>query len=250
MNISEEELELFSRHLILNEFNEKSFENLRKQKIALIGVGGIGCPAAQYLISTGIKNIKLIDGDVIQKNNLNRQTLYTTNDIGKNKTLIAKKRLLKINSKCNIDAVPNYLNLKNINIHLKKSSLIIDTTDNWKSMLLINDYCVKKSLPLISSSVVGFDSQTILFDNVSSSHLCLQCIFPNKQEIDLARCESVGILGTAAGMAGLIVAQKVINFFLENKSDKFITIVNTKSLQIDNLKLKKNINCPQIKKNK
>ena len=85
MNISEQELQIFSRHLILKEFNEKSFKFLQKQKITIIGLGGIGCPAAQYLVSAGIKKIKLIDGDIIQKTNLNRQILYSIKDIGKSK---------------------------------------------------------------------------------------------------------------------------------------------------------------------
>ena len=243
MNISEQELQIFSRHLILKEFNEKSFNFLQKQKITIIGLGGIGCPAAQYLVSAGIKKIKLIDGDIIQKTNLNRQILYSIKDIGKSKVKIAKKKLNDINPECNIDAISSYLEIKNINKYLNNSSLIIDATDNWKSMILINKYCVNKSIPLISSSVVGFDSQVTLFNNVPENHLCLQCVFPNKKEPDLARCDSVGVIGTAAGITGLIVAQKTLNFFLEKRLDSYMTIMNIKSLKIDNLKIKKNPNC-------
>ena len=249
MNISEQELQIFSRHLILKEFDEKSFNNLQKQKITIIGLGGIGCPAAQYLVSAGIKAIKLIDDDIIQKTNLNRQILYSIKDIGKYKSRIAKIKLNNINPECNIDAISSRLESRNINEYLNNSSLVIDATDNWKSMTLINEYCVDKSIPLVSSSVVGFDSQITLFNNFPDKHLCLQCIFPNKEEVDLARCDSVGVLGTAAGIAGLIVAQKTINFFLEKKLDNFMTMVNIKSPKIVNLKIKKNINCKYIKKN-
>ena len=249
MNISEQELQIFSRHLILKEFNEKSFNYLQKQKITIVGLGGIGCPAAQYLVSAGIKKIKLIDGDIIQKTNLNRQILYSIKDIGKSKVKIAKKKLNNINPECNIDAIFSHLESENINKYLNNSSLIIDSTDNWKSMILINKYCVNKSIPLVSSSVVGFDSQVTLFNNLPKEHLCLQCIFPNKKEPDLARCDTIGILGTAAGIAGLIVAQKTLNFFLEKKLDNFMTIVDTKSLKIDNLKIKKNAECLYIVKN-
>ena len=246
MNISEQELQIFSRHLILKEFDEKLFKNLQNQKITIIGLGGIGCPASQYLVAAGIKMLKLIDGDSIQKTNLNRQLLYSIDDIGKSKTVIAKKKLLGINPECSIDIITSYLDSKNIQEYLKKSSLIIDATDNWKSMILINKYCVNHSIPLISSSVVGFDSQVTLFNNLPKKHLCLQCIFPNKKEPILARCDSVGILGTAAGIAGLIVAQKVINFLLEKKLEDIMTMVNIKSLKIDNLKIKKNAKCQYI----
>ena len=249
MNISEQELQIFSRHLILKEFNEKSFNNLQKQKITIVGLGGIGCPAAQYLISAGIKKIKLIDGDFIQKTNLNRQILYSFKEIGKFKAKIAKKKLSGINPECNIKAISSYIKSNNINKYLNNSSLIIDATDNWKTMTLINKYCVNASIPLVSSSVIGFDSQITLFNNAPKKHLCLQCVFPNKEEIDLARCDSVGVIGTAAGIAGLIVAQKILNFFLENKLDNFMTMINIKSLKIDNLKIKKNNSCQYFKKN-
>ena len=249
MNISEQELQIFSRHLILKEFNEKSFNYLQKQKITIIGLGGIGCPAAQYLVSAGIKKIKLIDGDIVQKTNLNRQILYSIKDIGKPKVETAKKKLNNIYPECNISAISSHLESKNINKYLNNSSLIIDATDNWKSMLLINKYCVNKSIPLVSASVVGFDSQVTLFNNLPKKHLCLQCIFPNKEEPDLARCDSIGVLGTAAGIAGLIVAQKTLNFFLEKRLDNSMTIVDIKSLKIDNLKIKKNTNCQYNVKN-
>jgi len=249
MNISEQELQIFSRHLILKEFNEKLFYYLQTKKIAIVGVGGIGCPAAQYLVAAGIKILKLIDGDLIQKTNLNRQILYSAYDIGKSKTDTAKKKLLGINPECNIDAIPTHINSNNINKYLDGSSLVIDATDNWKSMILINKYCVDQSIPLISSSAQGFDSQITLFKNLPKKHLCLQCIFLNKKEPNLARCDSVGVLGTATGMAGLIVAQKTINFFLEKKLDNIMTMVNVKNLKIDNLKIKKNVKCQYLKKN-
>ena len=131
MSISEQELQIFSRHLILKEFNEKSFNYLQKQKITIIGLGGIGCPAAQYLVSAGVKKLKLIDGDIVQKTNLNRQILYSIKDIGKSKVKIAKKKLNNINPECNIDVIFSPLESKNINKYLNNSSLIIDATDNW-----------------------------------------------------------------------------------------------------------------------
>ncbi len=249
MNISEQELQIFSRHLILKEFNEKSFNDLQKKKIVIIGLGGIGCPAAQYLVAAGIKILKLIDGDLIQKTNLNRQILYSVYDIGKSKAKTAKKKLYGTNPECSIEAISTHLDSKNINKYLYNSSLVVDATDNWRSMTLINRYCVDKSIPLVSSSTVGYDSQVTLFNNFPTKHLCLKCIFPNKKEPNLARCDSVGVLGTAIGMAGLIVAQKTINFFLDKKLNNIMTMVNIKTLKIDNIKIKKNAACQHLNRN-
>ena len=246
MNISEQELEIFSRHLILKDFNDSNFRKLQKKKVTIIGMGGIGCPTAQYLVATGIKNIKLIDRDKVQKNNLNRQILYSIKDIGQRKTNIAQKKLNNINPECNIQNINSNINIQNINKFLNNSSLVIDTTDNWKTMILINKYCVKNFIPLISSSAIGFDGQVMIFKNSKKKHLCLQCVFPNKKEPILSRCDTVGIASTAAGMTGLATAQKAINFLISNKEDNFMTMINTKSLKITNLKLEKNKKCQML----
>ena len=104
MSYSDLEYEIFSRQFILKNFNEKNIQKLKDAKIIIIGLGGIGCPLSQYLVSCGIKNLNLFDKDIIKKNNLNRQILYSIDDIGKKKSVVAKKKLLKINQNANINS--------------------------------------------------------------------------------------------------------------------------------------------------
>ena len=125
MNITEEELEIFSRQLILKDFKEEKFNELQKKEISIIGLGGIGCPLAQYLISAGIKKLNIFDGDTIQKTNLNRQTLYSIHDIGKKKSTIAKKKLLGTNPNAVINSYNHKIAKDNLHL-LKNSSIIID----------------------------------------------------------------------------------------------------------------------------
>ena len=243
MITSEEELEIFSRQLILNDFNEKSFHELQNKKVSIVGIGGIGCPLAQYLVSCGIKNLNLFDNDIIKKHNLNRQTLYSLKELGKKKTTIAKKKLLGINSYANINVYDEKISSKNLNL-LKKSSIIIDASDNWETMRLINNYSLKNNIPLLSASAIGFDIQIALFENKKDNHLCLECIFPNKNEPDLARCDTVGVLGTAAGLAGILSAQKTINFFMKfNNKNNLLTLIDCKILSINHIKIEKKTNC-------
>ena len=243
---TEQELEIFSRQLILKEFTDKKFKELQDKEVSIIGMGGIGCPLAQYLISCGIRKLNIFDNDVINKNNLNRQNLYSLIDLGKKKVKVAKKKLLQINSLAKINTFDNKITNQNTKL-LKNSSIVIDATDNWATMRLVNNYVVKNNIPLISASAVGFDIQIILFKNKKNKHLCLECIFPNKKEPDLARCDTVGILGTTAGLAGLIAAQKTINFFMGfNKNDNNINLIDCKTLVINNIKITKNNNCGLI----
>ena len=248
MTIHSEELEIFSRQLILSEFNDKSFSKLQNKKISIIGMGGIGCPLAQYLISCGIKNLNIFDNDIVKKNNLNRQVLFNINDLGESKISVAKKKLLSINPYANILDYNQKITKSNVKL-LENSSIIIDASDNWKTMLLINEFASDKNIPLLSSSVAGFDIQLILLNNTDKDHLCLECIFPNKKEPNLARCDTVGILGTAAGLAGVLSAQKVINYLMDFPENKqLLTLIDCKNLSINHINIK-NISTCRLQKN-
>ena len=241
--IDEDELEIYGRQIILEEFNEKNFLKLQKKIVSIVGLGGIGCPLAQYLVSSGIKNLNLFDKDIVKKNNLNRQTLYSIDDLGKKKSIIAKKKLLGTNKKAKIKSYNENISADNLRL-LKNSSIVIDASDNWKTMKLVNKYCLTNNIPLLSASAIGFDVQIILFINSKNNHLCLECIYPNKNEPDIARCETVGILGTAAGIAGVLSAQKTINFLMKfYNNDNFLTLIDCKSLSINHIKVQKNCNC-------
>tara|TARA_B100000686_G_C16715549_1_gene931775 strand:+ start:476 stop:1222 length:747 start_codon:yes stop_codon:yes gene_type:complete len=243
MSYSDLEYELFSRQFILKEFSEEKISKLNDLYITVVGVGGIGCPLSQYLISSGIKNLTIVDGDIVEKNNLNRQILFSIDDLGKKKVNVAKDKLIKTNPKSNIKIIDNNINKKNIGL-LNKPSIIIDTTDNWQISKILNEYCVKNSISFLFSSAVGFDIQIALFSNKKSKHSCLNCIFPNKEDVDLPRCETIGISGITAGMAGLITAQKILNYLLNLKIEKdTITLYNVKNEELHKIQVKNNNQC-------
>ena len=233
---SDKEYRIFSRLFILEEFSEKNLEKLANLKIGIVGIGGIGCPLSLYLVNSGIKEMTLIDGDIIEESNLNRQILFDINDIGKKKVIVAKKKLQEVNKGCNINIVDKELDSVNVT-SLANCSIIVDATDNWKTAKFLNEYCVKHSISFLYSSVVKHDLQIILFENNrENQHLCLNCIFPNKHDVDLPRCDTVGISGISAGLAGLISAQKIINFTLNLRDEtNILTISDGKKLSIDNI---------------
>ena len=242
MNYTNLEYEIFSRQFILQNFNQENIIKLHKAKITLVGLGGIGCPLAQYLVSTGIRNLTFFDGDIIEKSNLGRQILYNLEDLGKYKTLVAKEKLLKRNSNCNITAYSEYLKEENLNL-LLESDIIIDTTDDWHTSKLINKFCLQNSLIYMFSSAINYNIQICLFNN-KNNHICLNCLFPNEEDVDLARCETVGISSICAGIAGLVTAQKTINTLLNTKDESnILTLINAANLSINNINVKNNVNC-------
>ncbi|MBD1147262.1 ThiF family adenylyltransferase [Pelagibacterales bacterium SAG-MED31] len=242
MSYSDLEYEIFSRQFILKNFSENNIEKLEHFKVCIIGVGGIGCPLTQYLISSGLKNITLFDGDRIEKTNLGRQILYSIDDVGKFKSVTAKKRLLKTNPNSEITAYSEDLTTDNIN-SLLRYDIVIDTSDSWYTSKLINKFCTHNSLKFIFSSAVNYNIQICLFKN-TGNHICLNCLFPNDEDIEQARCETVGISSVCAGIAGLITAQKTINTILDIKDESnLLTLINTENLSINNIILKNNKDC-------
>ncbi len=241
---SEIEYEIFSRQFILREFSEKNIKELSKISIGIVGAGGIGCPLSQYLVSSGLKKLTLVDGDIVEKSNLNRQILFNLSDIGRKKVEVAKKKLQLINDNCKIKILDQNINKRNIS-YLSDCSIIVDATDDWVTSKFLNKYCIENSINYLYSSVIKHDLQVILFDNADSSrHLCLNCIFPNKEDVDLPRCETVGISGITAGLAGLIVAQKIINFSLKLRDEtNILTVCDGKKLNIENIIVKSKHEC-------
>jgi molybdopterin/thiamine biosynthesis adenylyltransferase len=243
MSYSDLEYEIFSRQFILKDFNEENIKKINNTKITIIGLGGIGCPLTQYLVSSGFKNLTFFDGDKVEKSNLGRQILYGLDDLDKYKTLVAKEKLLKTNPNCNILAFNKFLTNENIN-QLLKSDIVIDTNDDWRTTKLINKFCLQNSIKYIFSSAINSDIQICLFKN-DNSHVCLNCLFPNNEDVDLARCETVGISSVCAGIAGLITTQKTINTILNIKNENnILTLINTTDFSVNNINVKNNVNCP------
>ena len=242
MSYSDLEYEIFSRQFILNNFNEDNILKLQNTKIAIIGLGGIGCSLTQYLVSSGFKNLIFFDRDKIEKSNLGRQVLYGLKDLEKFKVIVAKDKLLQTNPNCNIITHSKHLTKKNIHL-LIEYDIIIDVTDDWHTSKLINKFCLHNSIKYIFSSAINHNIQICLFNN-NHNHVCLNCLFPNKDDAELARCDTVGISSICAGMAGLITAQKTINTILNIKDENnILTLINTIDLSVTNINVKNNFNC-------
>ena len=242
MSYSDLEYEIFSKQFILQNFNEDNIFKLENTKIAVIGLGGIGCPLTQYLVSSGFKNLVFFDGDKVEKSNLGRQILYGLGDVGKFKVNVAKDKLLETNPHCSIVVHSEHLTKKNVKL-LTGIDIIIDATDNWHTSKLVNKFCLHNSIKYIFSSAVNYNIQICLFEN-NHHHICLSCLFPNEEDAELARCDTVGISSICAGMAGLITAQKTINTILNAKDEtNILTLINTIDLSVTNINVKNNSNC-------
>ena len=212
-------------------------------RVLIIGAGGLGCPLMLYLSYSGVGNLGIVDHDKIEISNLSRQVLFTKKDLGNLKVSVSKKFIKKINKKINIKTYAKKINKENIHDIAKNYDFICDGTDNFKSRLLINDYCVKNKKVLISSAISKYDGQVFNFDFREESP-CLRCFMP-KAPLGNQNCESEGIMSTLAGIAGSLQANEVIKSILKigKPLNGEIMIFNALNLNFRKVRLKKNINC-------
>ena len=243
MKISSSDFKRLSKQIILKNIGVNGQKKIFSAKVLVIGAGGLGCPLITYLASSGVGNIGVVDHDKVDLSNLSRQTLYTTNDIGKLKVVITKDKIKKINKKINVTIYKTRIEKHNIKKILKNYDIICDGTDNFKTRLLINDYCLRQKKILISAAIEKFDGQIFSF-NFKKKNPCFRCFMPDVPEIS-NKCDAEGVMPTLAGLAGVLQANEVIKNILGIKSDITgkVLIFNSLSLNFRKVKLTKNSKC-------
>jgi molybdopterin/thiamine biosynthesis adenylyltransferase/rhodanese-related sulfurtransferase len=205
--------ERYNRQLILKGFGESAQVKLKEARILVIGAGGLGCPALQYLAAAGVGYIGIADDDVVSLSNLHRQILYTTEDVGKVKVEVAVKRLRKMNTEITVFYHAVSLKTHNILEVLKAYDFVLDGTDNFESRYLINDACALLKKPLIFAAVSGYEGQLAVFNtkdeiNNITNYRDLFPVSPNLGEIP--NCSEQGVLGVLPGIIGSLAAAEAI----------------------------------------
>lgn len=199
----------YSRHLNLPDFTEESQERLSNARIVVVGAGGLGCPALQYLTAAGVGNITVVDGDLVSRSNLQRQILYGEKDVGKQKTDVALRSLKTINQDVKLLGIKKYLNSSNALDVLKDCDLVLDGTDNLPSRYLLNDACYLLKKPLIYGSVYQYEGQVSVFHHHNGPNY--RDLFPTPPSPHLVPdCASGGVLGTLPGIIGTMQAMEAI----------------------------------------
>ena len=163
-NLNKSQIERFSRQLILKNIGPKGQKKILSSKVLIVGVGGLGCPAAESLVRAGIGTIGLIDNDNVNLSNIHRQNLFSSKDVKKLKVNVAAKRLKEINPFTKIKTYKSELNKNNIKNIIKNYEIIIDGSDNFKTKFLINDYCIKFKKKLVTGAISKFDGHVFTFD--------------------------------------------------------------------------------------
>ena len=239
-------IERFSRQIVLKDIGTLGQKKILSSKVLIVGVGGLGSPAVEFLSRAGIGSLGIIDDDIISLSNLHRQSLYNTSDIGKLKVKIAKDKIKKINPNTKVTIYNIRLNNINFKKIINDYDYIVDGSDNFTTKFLLNDFCLKFKKTLVTGAISKFDGHIFTFNFKNKKIPCLRCFYQESNiSNDLLNCESDGILGTVAGIVGTIQANEVLKKILNIGMglDGYIFIIDLLHLKFRKVKLKKRKNC-------
>ena len=246
MKFTIKEIDRYSRQIVLKKIGVVGQKKLLKSRVLIIGSGGLGSPIAIYLASAGVGKIGIVDKDFVEISNLNRQIIFSTDDIKKSKSNTAIKKLKKINPGIKLESFNINLTEKNIKNIAENFDFLIDGSDNFRTRFLINDYCLKKKKILVSGAINKFDGHVYTFNFSKKKSPCLRCFIPQMpNDLDLDNCENEGILGPLAGIIGSIQANEVIKEIvgIGDTLCGYILVVEALKLNFRKVKLNKRSDC-------
>ena len=240
--LDKNQVERFSRQIVLKDIGASGQKKIIQSKVLIIGMGGLGCPVAEFLARAGVGTLGIIDYDNVDLSNIHRQSLYNVSDIKKSKVLVAKKKLKKINSKTNIICHKIRIDKNNLTKIIKEYDYVVDGSDNFETKFLINDTCKKFKKFLVTGAISKFNGHIFTFDFKDIKTPCIRSFFQEKKiSDDILNCEYEGVLGTVAGIIGTIQANEILKKILNigENLNGYILILDLLNLNFRKVKLNK-----------
>ncbi len=240
--LDQEQIKRYARQLIMPEIGGKGQIKLLKSKVIVVGAGGLGSAAIQYLAGAGVGKIGIIDGDEVDTSNLQRQTIHAGN-LGMNKAKSAAKFVKTLNSDVEVEIYPKNIDVNNVRDIIKGYDLVLDCTDNFPSRFLLNDACVMERIPLIHSAVLRFIGEIM---TIVPGSACYRCVFPEGPPPgSVPSCQEAGIAGVTTGIFGVMQALEAIKLILDlevlvNK----MLYADLVTMDFDIINVRKDENCP------
>ena len=242
IKLNKYQIERFSRQIVLKDIGVPGQKKIIQAKVLIVGMGGLGCPAAEFLTRAGIGSLGIVDPDEVDLSNIHRQSLFNVKDLKKSKVLAAKKKLKKINSKTNINCYKISLNKKNCLNIIKKYDFVIDGSDNFETKFLINDFCKKLKKFLVTGAISKFDGHIFTFNFKNKKTPCVRSFFQESEVFEnTLNCEYEGVLGTVAGIVGIFQANEILKKILGIGKDLngYMLILDLLNLNFRKVKLTK-----------
>jgi len=232
----------YAPHISLSAVGQAGQDKILAAKILLVGLGGLGCPVAQYLVGSGIGKLLLCDFDTVSERNLARQLLFTQADSGRLKTDVARERLTDINPHTKIEVYPDRVDRAFLQSALPQYDLLVDASDNYGTRLSINQACLQTHTPWVMGSCIRLEGQVILYRPANPESPCYRCTYGQAPET-LEDCPGAGIFAPVAGMIGTAMAQLALAGIAGIKTTADLNLLDAEQMHWKKLKVKKNSQC-------
>ena len=244
MSFTNEQLERYSRHILLSEVGVKGQKKLLDAKVLIIGAGGLGAPAALYLAAAGVGVIGIADADTVDLSNLQRQVIHTTPDVGKAKVESAKETMQAINPDVRVNTYQTFVSADHVMDLIADYDFVIDGTDNFPAKFLINDACVLAGKPFSHAGIIRFKGQLMTY--VPGQGPCYRCVFENPPPPDaVPTCKQAGVIGAMGGVIGSLQAMEAIKYII-GKGDLltgFLLTYDALTMDFHKIKLPRRASC-------
>ncbi|QIG79559.1 HesA/MoeB/ThiF family protein [Stakelama tenebrarum] len=246
MTLSDEELERYARHIVLKEIGGSGQARLKQASVLVIGAGGIGSPAIQYLAAAGFGRMTIIDDDRVALSNLQRQTLFVARDVGHGKAMVSGMRVAALNANVAVRVHSHRIDAANVDAHVRAAEVVLDGTDNFATRLLVADACLRHRVPLVSAAVGEFEGQLGVFRGWEADKPCYRCFVGEAPEREGVSCSEQGVLGALTGVMGSLAALEAIRAvapFGEDSAGKLL-LVDALAMRFRTLRLPRDPGCP------
>ena len=250
-DLSKEEIQRYSRHLILPEVSLEGQKKLKAASVLLIGTGGLGAPVSMYLAAAGLGRLGVVDFDTVDFSNLQRQVLFSTNDVGRSKTETARQKLTELNPHVQVDIHEQRFSAENAMDTIRDYDFVVDGTDNFPTRYCVNDACVMLKKPNAYGSIFRFEGQATVFDprehDGEPKGPCYRCLYPEPPPPGMVpSCAEGGVLGILPGMIGCIQATETLKLILNEGRTLVGRLVryNAMDMTFKEFKLRRDKNCP------
>lgn len=245
MEMDNELLKRYSRHIMLHQMDYEGQQKLLDSRVLILGAGGLGSPVAMYLASSGIGHIVISDFDKVEVSNLQRQIMHGEDSLGRYKVESAQDTIKRLNSLTKVTVYKRKLEDDELRDEVRQADIVIDTTDNFTSRFALNRMCVAERKPLVSGSVIRFEGQVTVFRNDKDDAPCYHCLYKESGELG-ETCTQNGVLAPAVGIIGSIQAVetiKVLAGFGQDLNGRLL-LMDAFTMEWRALKMKKDPNCP------
>lgn len=247
MSLTDAQLERFSRHILLPEFDIAGQQKMCDARVAIVGLGGLGSPVSLYLAAAGVGELILIDADTVELSNLQRQIVHPYEGIGLPKVESARDSVQRLAPECHVVSHCEQIAASNVDTLLKTADMVVDCCDNFATRFLLNDFCVKNRLPLVSGAAIRMEGQVSVFDLREPCNPCYRCLYTDTDAMDdELRCADNGVLAPVVGIVGSIQATEVLKLLADVSGTLTGYLLQIDALRMDwrKLALPKDPACP------